>query len=70
MEEPDQFEAFVRSGLGRYGLGVDQTDLAIMRIVEQVYGPPRDALLADDLSGLAPEHGLDPSRSPDENSDG
>ena len=31
---------------------------------EAVYGPPRDALMAADLSDVAPEFGFDPSRSP------
>ena len=64
MPEPDAFESWVRAGLARYGLEADETDLAVMRAVEQVYGPPRDALLAADLSDVPPEFGLDPSRSP------
>jgi hypothetical protein len=64
MAEPDAFETWVRTSLARYGVEADETDVAIMRIVEQVYGPPRDALLAADLSGIPPEFGLDPSRSP------
>jgi hypothetical protein len=63
MEE-DQFELFVRAGLGRYGIPVDETDIAIMQVAEQVYGPPRDALLAADLTGWRAEHGLDPSEPP------
>jgi hypothetical protein len=66
MEEADQFELFVRAGLGRYGVPVDETDIAIMRVVEQVYGPPRDALLAADLTRWSAEHGVDPSGPPRE----
>jgi hypothetical protein len=64
MAEGDAFETWVRMSLSRYGIDADDTDVAIMRVVEQVYGPPRDALLAADLSQVAPEHALDPSRSP------
>ena len=64
MEDPKQFETLVRLALGRYGIVVDEVDLAVMRAAESVYGPPRDALLAADLSDVPPEHDLDPSRAP------
>jgi hypothetical protein len=64
MEAGEQFDTFVRLALGRYGIPVDDVDLAVMRAAEHVYGPGRDALLAADLSDVAPEHGLDPSRAP------
>jgi hypothetical protein len=64
MEDPQQFETLVRLALGRYGIEVDEVDLAVMTAAESVYGPPRDALLAADLSDVPPEHDLDPSRAP------
>ena len=64
MDADEQFETYVRLALGRYGIAVDEVDLAVMRVAEQVYGPPRDALLAADLSNIAPEHDFDPSRAP------
>jgi hypothetical protein len=64
MAEPDDFETWARATLAHYELEADDVDLAVMRVAEQVYGPARDALMAADLSGVAPEHGLDPSRSP------
>jgi hypothetical protein len=64
MAEQDTFETWVRTSLAHYGFEVDETDIAIMRLVDQAYGPARDALLAADLSRVPPEHGLDPSRSP------
>jgi hypothetical protein len=64
MSAPDDFEDSIRASLARYGVEADDVDIAVMRVAEQVYGPQRDALMAADLSGLAPEHGLDPSRSP------
>jgi hypothetical protein len=64
MEDPEKFETLVRLALGRYGIAVDEVDLAVMRAAEDVYGPPRDALMAADLTEVAPEHDLDPSRAP------
>jgi hypothetical protein len=64
MNGPEQFDTFVRVTLGRYGIEVDDIDLAVMRAAEAAYGPGRDALVAADLSEIAPEHDLDPSRAP------
>jgi hypothetical protein len=64
MDADDQFETYVRLALGRYGIAVDEVDLAVMRAAEQTYGPGRDAMLAADLSEIPPEHDLDPSRAP------
>jgi hypothetical protein len=64
METGEQFDEVVRLTLGRYGIPVDEVDLAVMRVAERVYGPGRDALLAADLSDVEPEHDLDPSRAP------
>jgi hypothetical protein len=61
---PDQFEAYVRLALARYGVTADDVDVAVMRAAEKVYGPDRDAMLAADLSDVPPEHDLDPSRAP------
>jgi hypothetical protein len=64
MDSGEQFDTLVRLTLGRYGIPVDDVDLAVMRVAERVYGPGRDALLAADLSDVAPEHDLNPSRAP------
>jgi hypothetical protein len=64
MAAGDEFETWVRVSLARHGITADDVDIAVMRVAEQVYGPQRDALMAADLSSVAPEHGLDPSRSP------
>ena len=64
MDDAEQFDTFVRVTLGRYGIAVDEVDLAVMRAAEATYGPGRDALIAADLSGIQPEHDLDLSRAP------
>ena len=62
--QDSEFDAYVRLALARYGIAVDDVDLDVMRAVEGVYGGPRDAMLAADLSDVPPEHDLDPSRAP------
>lgn len=60
----DAFESFVRGGLELRGIPVDETDLAVMRGADGVYGPAIRALLDAELAGVAPETALDPSRAP------
>ena len=60
----DAFEQFVRAGLELAGDGVDDTDIAIMRVAEAVYGTQVRALLAEDLREVKPELDFDPSRGP------
>jgi hypothetical protein len=62
--EEDRLATFVDLALERAGVEMDQTDLAVIRAVEAVYGPDRDALMSADLSGMPVEHDLDPSRPP------
>jgi hypothetical protein len=64
MRDEKQFDDFVRSGLAQYGVQIDEVELRVIRVAERFYGPPRDALLAADLSEIEPELGLDPSRPP------
>jgi hypothetical protein len=64
MADAEQFDTFVRVTLGRYGIEVDEVDMAVMRAAEATYGPGRDAMIAADLSAIPPEHDLDPSRAP------
>jgi hypothetical protein len=60
----DAFEQHVRSGLEQAGVDVDDTDLAVMRAADAVYGPGFRALAEADLRGVALEADLDPSRAP------
>jgi hypothetical protein len=62
--EEDQLATFVRGALKRAGLEADETDLAVIRAAEAVYGPDREALMSADLSAAPVEHALDPSRPP------
>ena len=63
MEE-DQFATFVRSALVHAGIEADETDLAIIRVADAVYGPDREALMSADFSSAPVEHDSDPSRPP------
>jgi hypothetical protein len=65
----DQFATFARTALARAGVEMDETDLAVMRVADSVYGPDREALMDADLSAAPIEHDLDPSRPPAETGD-
>ena len=60
----DAFEQFARGGLQWQGLDADDTDLEIMRYIDQVFGPELRALMAADMTGIWAETDLDPSRAP------
>ncbi|MEX2194503.1 MAG: amidase [Thermoleophilaceae bacterium] len=60
----DAFESFVRSGLELAGVEVDDTDLAVMRVADGIYGPGMRALAAADLADVWEEADLDPGRAP------
>ena len=60
----DTFEQYVRAGLELAGRDVDDTDVAVMRAVDAVYGPPMRALADADLKDVWEEPDLDPSRPP------
>jgi hypothetical protein len=54
----------VRAGLAVLGYDVDETELAVMRVADGVYGPQLRALVSADLSAIWPEPDMDPSRGP------
>ena len=60
----DAFEQFVRAGMELAEQDVDDTDIAIMRVAEAVYGTQVRALLDEDLRDVKPELDFDPSRAP------
>jgi hypothetical protein len=60
----DAFEQHVRAGLELAGMTVDDTDLAVMRAADAVYGPGFRALAEADLRDVMLEADLDPSRAP------
>jgi hypothetical protein len=62
----DAFETYIRNGLELRGITVDDTDIAVMRAADAIYGPAIKGLLAADLETALPELPLDPSRAPDE----
>ena len=60
----DAFEQFVRAGMELSEQDVDDTDIAIMRFAEAVYGTQVLALLGEDLREIKPELDFDPARAP------
>ena len=43
---------------------MDETELAVMRVADGVYGPQLRALVAADLSAIWSEPDMDPGRAP------
>jgi hypothetical protein len=60
----DALERYMRAGLELAGDEVDDTDIAVIRAADAVYGPELAALDAADLTGVMPETDLDPSKPP------
>ena len=60
----DTFEQHVRAGLDLAGADVDDTELAVMRAADAVYGAKMRALAEADLSDHWVEPALDPGRPP------
>jgi hypothetical protein len=60
----DAFEQYVRAGLEQAGVAVDDSELAVMRAADAVYGPGFRALAEADLRHVMIEVDLDPSRAP------
>ena len=60
----DAFEQFVRAGMELAEQDIDDTDIAVLRFAEAVYGSQVRALLNEDLREAKPELDFDPSRAP------
>ena len=61
----DAFEQFVRGGLARLELPLDDVELEIMRFADGLYGAELAELLKADLAGVWPELRLDLSKAPE-----
>ena len=64
MPASGDFEAFVPAGLASLGIEADETELAVMRAMHELYWPALAGLLELDLSGVEPEPLADMSRAP------
>jgi hypothetical protein len=64
MEGSPQAEDFVPAGLASLGIEADETDLAVMSALHQLFWPPTLELLALDTSRVEPERNPDLSRAP------
>lgn len=60
----DALERWLRGGLERNGLGLEEGELDLLRLIDGAYAPAIAALEALDLAALPPEPVLDPSRPP------
>ncbi len=64
-DSQESFQRFVRAGLARVGLDVDDQMLAVIAAADALFRPHLEALLAADLTGVEPERGLDVSSAPE-----
>jgi hypothetical protein len=60
----DALERYVRAGLELAGDPPSETDIAVIRAADAAYGPAMRALGTVDLTDVASEPDLDPSRPP------
>ena len=60
----DPLEQYVRAGLELAGETVDDVDIAVIRAADAAYGPDMRRLDEADLTHVAAEPDLDPSRAP------
>jgi hypothetical protein len=60
------FESFAIAGLRLQGIELEDGDLDVLKLLHAVLAPSIDALKAADLSSMAAELDLDPSRAPHE----
>ena len=60
----DALEQYVRAGLELAGETADDTDLAVIRAADAIYGPQMRALDSAGLAHVDPEPDLDPARPP------
>jgi hypothetical protein len=64
MEASDRSDDFIPAGLASLGIEADETELAIIAAVHQVFWSPIQGLLALDLGEVEPERYPDLSRAP------
>ncbi len=64
MDARPREEDFVPAGLASLGIDADETDLAVLGAIHQVFWPPILQLLAFDTGELEPELDPDLSRAP------
>lgn len=64
MEASDRSDDFIPAGLASLGIEADETELAMIAAVHQVFWPPIQGLLALDLGEVVPERHPDLSQAP------
>ena len=64
MGAPEQADVFVATGLSALGIEADETELAVIGAVHQLFWPPIGELLALDTSDVELERSPDLSKAP------
>jgi len=65
MDDSSRADDFIPAGLASLGIEVDETELAIIGAVHQVFWAPIQGLLALDLGAAEPARNPDLSRAPE-----
>jgi len=55
---------FIESGLAVLGLAAGPDEIAIIEAVDSIYGPPLEALMAEEFDRIPHEPGADMSQAP------
>jgi hypothetical protein len=63
-DAPDRGGEFIAAGLASLGIEADETELAVITGVHQVFGPPIRQLIAFDAGSVSAERNLDLSQAP------
>jgi hypothetical protein len=64
MDASDRSDDFIPAGLASLGVAADETELAMIAAVHQIFWPPIQSMLALDLGDVEPERNPDLSRAP------
>jgi hypothetical protein len=64
VEGSPQADDFVPAGLASLGIDADESELAVMSVLHQLFWPPTLQLLALDTSEVEPEPNPDLSKAP------
>jgi hypothetical protein len=64
MQGSDPFDRFARAGLELLGTEADQAELTVIGVVDEIYRPHIEALLAAQLDDVEPEVDQDLGSAP------
>jgi len=60
----DDSRRYIESGLATLGLRAGDDEIAVIQAADAVYGPPLEALMAEEFDGIPHEPGADMANPP------